>query len=113
VDGGYLIMDTPNSQALINKIILGLLKIGIKWPAKWMFGFHHLFLHHKKSLVKLLEDNGFRVLKIEQENTSANRIFPWSIKYFFPRIMLEIINSLTCIIGSKNKLLLVAKKNEK
>jgi len=111
VKDGYLIIETPNNQALVNKIILGLLKLKIIWPAKWMFGYHHLFLPSEKSLVKLLKNNNFKILEINRKNTSASRIFPWSFKFFIPRIILEIVNFLAMIIGGKNKLLIVAQKN--
>lgn len=108
--GGYLILETPDSRAFINRVVIGLERIGIKWPTSWMFGYHHLFWHSPKSLVKLLEDSGFKILQIKQSNTLASRIFPWSLKFFLPRLILEMINILATVIGQKNKLLVVARK---
>ncbi|MBI5766030.1 class I SAM-dependent methyltransferase [Candidatus Falkowbacteria bacterium] len=107
--GGYVVIETPNNNALINGFILFLMDLGIVWPAAWMFGYHHLFLHSKKSLVKLLADNGFRILEIHQKNTAAKRIFPLKGKFFLPRIFLELLNGLAIIFNKKNKLIIIAK----
>ncbi|MFA4871782.1 MAG: class I SAM-dependent methyltransferase [Patescibacteria group bacterium] len=109
VKGGYLIMETPNNNGLINEFILFLADLGLVWPAVWMFGYHHLFLHSKKSLIKLLADNGFKILEIRQKNTAAKRIFPLKGKFFLPRIFLELLNGLAIIFHKKNKLIIIAK----
>ncbi|HNW09680.1 MAG TPA: class I SAM-dependent methyltransferase [bacterium] len=108
--GAYLIIETPNSQALINQLILWLLKIGIRWPAGWMFGYHHLFWHSRKSLEVLLAKSGFRILQLSRSNTQPRRVFPWSIKFFLPRLALEALNLLAVIVGRQNKLLIIAQK---
>ncbi|MEI6627224.1 MAG: class I SAM-dependent methyltransferase [bacterium] len=110
VDNGYLIIETPNSCALINLIILGLLKLKISWPASWMFGIHHLFIHSEQSLKNILAQHGFRVLEVKSQNTGAERIFPWSIKYFIPRLVLELINLLSVALKRYNKLIIIAQK---
>lgn len=108
--GGLLIIETPSSRALINKIILFLFHCGLKWPAVWMFGPHHLYIHSEKSLKKLLTDKGFKIVEIKKANTKADRIFPLKGKFIIPRMILEIINCMTHIVGGKNKLFIIAKK---
>ena len=107
---GYLIIETPNSQALINGFILGVLKLSIRWPAEWMFGLHHLFWHSQKSLMALLIQNGLTTIKVIKKNTPAGRIFPLSFKNFFSWATLVRLNALANFLGKQNKLLIIAQK---
>lgn len=109
-DGGLLVLETPNSGALINRIIKFILRIKIVWPAQWMFGYHHLSIFSSSSLNILLEREGFELLEIKKVNTSANRIFPFSFKFFIPRLALEVVNLVGRAFGGRNKIMLVARK---
>lgn len=110
--GGYLIFETPNSEALINKIIILLLKLGITWPAGWMFGYHHLFWHSRQSLELMLTRCHFEILEVRLSNTLPERIFPWSLKFFLPRLALIAVNAAAAVVGRKNKILIIARKSE-
>lgn len=110
--GGYLVIETPDSRALINQLIIWLLKIGIRWPASWMFGYHHLYWHSQQSLAFLLAQNNFKILAVERFNTEPARIFPWSWKFWGPRLVLGLVNGWAALIGRHNKLLIIAQKYE-
>jgi 2-polyprenyl-3-methyl-5-hydroxy-6-metoxy-1,4-benzoquinol methylase len=110
VSGGHLVIETPNSNSLISEFIILLTRLRILWPAKWFFGFHHLFWHSFRSITKLLLDNGFEILEIKKKNTPAQRIFPNNFKYIVAKILLMKINITATISGKQNKMIIIARK---
>lgn len=108
--GGYLVIETPDNRSLIAKLVKLLLWLGVTWPASWLFGFHHVVWHTPRSVTQLLEQHGFKVLSIEHGTTLPRRIFPWSVKFFLPRLALELLAGLTRFMGGQNKMIIVAQK---
>lgn len=70
--GGLLVIQTPNSAGLMNQMSLALYKFGLKTPLESLlqlpFKSKHWFVYNQNNLKKILDKNGFSIVKTKQIN---------------------------------------------
>jgi hypothetical protein len=111
VDNGWLFLETPDEGALLDRVVLGLSRLGIKGPAHTFYGLHHLVLFRPKTIRRLLEENGFKVVEIRGAATEVGRIFRGNgFKDKMTRLGLGGLFLLACLVGRQNKMLIAARK---
>jgi 2-polyprenyl-3-methyl-5-hydroxy-6-metoxy-1,4-benzoquinol methylase len=108
---GWLFVETPDEAALLDRLVLCLAGAGIKFPAATFYGLHHLVLFRKKTLTRLLEDNGFKVVIIAGAATDPGRVFRGNgFKDKIMRVALRVVFFAARLIGRQNKMLVAARK---
>lgn len=110
--GGIICIATPNSYGIHAKVF------GKDWPHLSLP--YHLHFFSKKSLSKLVESAGFKVMQIRTEELTIYDIFKLflfrlgiHIKYQNPLKLTILINNLLANIGLGEGIMLIARKNEK
>ncbi|HBH46969.1 MAG: hypothetical protein A2445_01065 [Candidatus Jacksonbacteria bacterium RIFOXYC2_FULL_44_29] len=108
---GLLVIETPNSRALINKVAYFLYRLGWREPARTLHGLHHVVLFHQATMSKLLGEAGFNVVKIYSTRTSVGRVFKkQNLLAQFQKLGLDLVFVLGRIIRQENKMIIVARK---
>ncbi|MDP3985436.1 MAG: class I SAM-dependent methyltransferase [bacterium] len=111
--GGLLLIETPNIDALLDRIIILLARLGSTGPAQTFYGLHHLTLWNQKAITQLLKEEGFTVREIRFENTPASRVFRGAALH--DRIMrfgVGLAQWAGAMLGKKNKMIVIAEKSE-
>jgi 2-polyprenyl-3-methyl-5-hydroxy-6-metoxy-1,4-benzoquinol methylase len=109
--GGWLFIETPDEAALLDRTILLLAKLGIKGPAATFYGLHHLALFRRRTVNRLLAENGFTIVAMKGATTAPGRIFRGNgIKDKMTRLGLGGLFLLARLIGRQNKMLVAARK---
>jgi 2-polyprenyl-3-methyl-5-hydroxy-6-metoxy-1,4-benzoquinol methylase len=102
--GGWLFIETPDEASLLDRAVLALARLGLRGPADTFYGLHHLVLFRRKTVKRLLGENGFRVVEIRRATTDPGRVFRGSsLKDKMARLGLGLI-------GRGNKMLVAARK---
>jgi len=109
---GWIFIETPNEAALLDRVVLGLNKIGLKGPAAVFYGLHHLVLFRPRTIRRLLEENGFTIASLVGAETNPGRVFRGNgFKDKMTRLVLGGLFLFARIIGRRNKMLIAARKN--
>lgn len=111
-DGGWLFVETPDEASLLDLVVRVLAKVGIKGPASTFYGLHHLVLFRRATALRLLETEGFKVVKMCGATTAASRIFRKNgFKDRMVRFGLGGLFLAARVIRKQNKMLIAAHKN--
>ena len=108
---GWLFIETPDEAALLDRAVLTLARIGMNGSAATFYGLHHLVLFRHATVRRLLENSGFKEVKIVGAATEPGRIFRGNgFKDKMARLGLGGLFLAAKIIGKQNKMLIAAKK---
>lgn len=107
--GGLLAIETPNADALLDRVAILLARVGVPGPAATFYGLHHLTLWNPKNLRRLLENIGFRLEEIKFDSTPAGRIFRGSSLH--DRLMrcgVGVVQWYGKVLRRENKIIILA-----
>lgn len=108
---GFLFIETPNVNSLLDRAVIALSRLGIKGPAIMFYGLHHLTLWNPKTLTNILNETGFRVREIHFSSTPPSRIFrSTTMKDYVMRLGVGFIQTLGKIFHTQNKMIVIAQK---
>jgi len=109
--GGHLFIETPDEEALLDRAVLLLARIGVTWPADLFYGIHHLVLFRRQSMRRLLDRHGFEVIDIRPAETYVPRIFRGaSLRDKAARVGLGALFRVARVVDRQNKMLVAARK---
>jgi SAM-dependent methyltransferase len=110
-NGGWLFIETPDEGSVLDRAVLAFNRLGIKGPAETFYGLHHLVLFRRQTVMRLLEANEFKVVKISGAATDFTRIFRGNgFKDKIARLGVGGLFLVACVIGRQNKMLIAARK---
>jgi 2-polyprenyl-3-methyl-5-hydroxy-6-metoxy-1,4-benzoquinol methylase len=107
--GGWLFIETPNEGSLLDVAVRTAVNLGVTGPADTFYGMHHIALFRPKTIRRLLETHGFKVMQIRGAETDPARIFRGT--GFKDRVMcagLGVLFFIARIVGKPNKMLIAA-----
>ena len=109
--GGFLFIETPNVNSLLDRVLTALARLGIKGPAITFYGLHHLTLWNPKTIRTLFNEVGLNVREIRASSTPARRIFRGkSSSERIMRLGVDAIQFVGKLIGRQNKMIIIAEK---
>ncbi len=109
--GGVLVLETPDEAALLDRIIIALGRLGVRWPAEHFYGLHHIVLFRRATLRRLLESAGLRVEAIEGASTDPGRTFRGTgLRDRAARAFLWALALVARCTGRQNKMIVTARK---
>ena len=105
-ENGLLVIEVPNQDSLLNRVVHVVYKCGWKKPAHVIYNIHHLFNFNTTSIKRLFSEAGFSIVRIDQDSTYLGRI---KFKSSILRLGTLILLNAGKLLRMENKLVVMAK----
>ncbi len=108
---GWLFIETPNEGALLDRSVLGLDRLGLRWPAEMFYGIHHIVLFRAETIRDLLQRAGFEIVEIRFAETQVQRVFNRSsLRSLISWTAVSTLFLCARLVKMQNKLLIAARR---
>lgn len=114
--GGLLVLEIPIRDSLLHWAAKGLYWVSfgkVRRPLFLTYGVHHLQYLSEKSVVSLLVEHGFEVIRSSRAETSLDALRKKSsgIKHVLYNLSLNVLFVVARLIHRQNKLVIIARKS--